>query len=173
MEYVQLVLRWLHILSAITLMGGTIFMRFGLHPALASLGADAQKTLKDAVRSQWAKWVMASSGFLLLSGLVNTVLIVKAYKYPDVPYHALIGVKLLLALVIFFIASTLVGRSANAQKFREKAVFWLNVNLVLAVVVVCIGGFLKQAKRVEKTTDGSSAQPAASAPAEVKMPAGV
>ncbi|HTN73613.1 MAG TPA: hypothetical protein VL096_00130 [Pirellulaceae bacterium] len=159
-------------MSAITLMGGTIFMRFGLHPALASLGADAQKSLAEAVRSQWAKWVMASSGFLLLSGLINTVLIIKAYKYPDVPYHALIAVKMLLALVIFFIASTLVGRSANARKFREKAAFWLNINLVLAVVVVCIGGFLRQADRIPKTPDASSVQPAVSAPAEVKSPAG-
>lgn len=162
-DLIQLVFRWLHILSAITLMGGTLFMRFGLHPALDVLPADAQAALKAAVRSRWAKWVMASSGFLLLSGLVNTVLIIKGNTFGPYPYHALIGLKMLLALVIFFVASTLVGRSKNADKFREKAVFWLNLNLALATVVVMLGGFLKMVPHVPKS---ESAQPAAHAPAE-------
>jgi hypothetical protein len=50
---------------------------------------------------------------------------------------------MLLALAIMFIASTLVGRSANAEKFRDKAVFWLNLNLAMAVIVVCLGGYLR------------------------------
>jgi hypothetical protein len=76
--------------------------------------------------------------------------IVGKYSFPDAPYHPLIGVKFLLALAIFFIASLLVGRSANAEKFREKAVFWMNVNLALALAVVLIGGFLKVTPRTEK-----------------------
>lgn len=164
MDYVGLVLRWLHILSAITLMGGTIFMRFGLHPALAAIPGETQAALKAAVRSQWAKWVMASSGFLLISGLVNTVITIKTFTYPGTSYHMLIGVKMLLALVIFFIASTLVGRSKNAEKFRESAVMWLNVNLVLAVIVVMIGGYLRLAPRVLKAE--TPEKPAARAPAE-------
>jgi uncharacterized membrane protein len=142
MDIVSLLMRWMHVLSAIALMGGTIFMRFALHPALATLDTEQQKALKGAVRRHWAKWVMASSGFLLVSGIVNFVLYIKA-KEIDPPYHAVIGIKMLLALAIMFIASLLVGRSANAEKFRQDAVKWLNVNLVLAVIVVCIGGYLR------------------------------
>jgi hypothetical protein len=80
--------------------------------------------------------------------------IMMTYKFsPPGLYHGLITVKLVLGLVIFFIASTLVGRSANAEKFREKAVFWLNVNLVLALAVVLIGGFLKVQPRVRKSAE--------------------
>jgi hypothetical protein len=94
---------------------------------------------------------MGASGLLLISGLVNTITTIQKYEFDkNVPYHALIGVKMLLGLAIFFIASLLVGRSANAAKFREKAVFWLNVNLTLAVAVVLIGGFLKVSPRREK-----------------------
>lgn len=163
-EIVSLLMRWMHILSAIALMGGTIFMRFALHPSLAALGADQQKALKAAVRGHWSKWVMASSGFLLISGIVNIVLFSQA-KVVSGLYHPIVGVKMLLALVIMFIASLLVGRSANAEKFREKAVFWLNLNLVLAVVVVCIGGFLRTLHHPPKA-EVEAGQPVATAPAE-------
>lgn len=142
-ELVALLMRWMHILSAIALMGGTIFMRFALHPSLATLDAAQQEQLKTAVRRHWAKWVMATSGFLLLSGIVNIVIFTANKEVSAMPYHPIVTLKMLLALVIFFIASVLVGRSANAEKFRAKAVFWLNLNLVLAVVVVMIGGYLR------------------------------
>jgi uncharacterized membrane protein len=156
MEIIALVLRWLHILSAIALMGGSIFMRFALHPALAALGEEQQKALKAAVRSQWAKWVMASSGFLLLSGIVNVVLYTQSGEIEPMPYHAILTVKMLLALAIMFIASTLVGRSANAEKFRANSVKWLNINLAMAVIVVCLGGYLRtlhQTPAAEKPED--------------------
>lgn len=142
-DIVSLLMRWMHILSAIALMGGTIFMRFALHPALGAIGSDQKQALQAAVRGRWAKWVMATSGFLLLSGIVNIVLYSQAKEVDAKLYHPIVGVKLLLALVIMFIASVLMGRSANAEKFREKTVFWLNVNLALAVAVVLIGGFLR------------------------------
>jgi uncharacterized membrane protein len=140
MEYLSLVMRWMHVLAAIALMGGTIFMRFGLHPSLAALGEEQQKALKAAVRARWSKWVMGASGFLLVSGIVNIVLFSQRYKL-DPLYHPLIGVKMLLGLAIMFFASMLVGRTANAEKFREKAVMWLNINLLLATIVVCLGGY--------------------------------
>lgn len=159
-----LVMRWLHILSAIALMGGSIFMRFALHPSLASLSEDAQQTLKAQVRRYWAKWVMASSGFLLLSGIVNVVLYTQSREIEPMPYHAVLTIKLLLGLAIMFIASTLVGRSASAERFREKAPFWLNLNLAMAVIVVCIGGYLRTLHKLPPATEAE--QPSASAPAE-------
>lgn len=164
MQIVSLLMRWMHILSAIALMGGTIFMRFALHPALSAVEQKQQDALKTAVRRHWAKWVMATSGFLLLSGIVNIVMFSKAKEIVP-PYHAVVGVKMLLALAIFFIASLLVGRSANADKFRQKAVLWMNVNLALAVVVVCIGGFLRTLHRPDAGDDRPT-PPVAPAPLE-------
>ncbi|MDX1961498.1 MAG: hypothetical protein SFX18_00005, partial [Pirellulales bacterium] len=59
-------------------------------------------------------------------------------------YHSLFGLKFLLALGIFFIASALAGRSAGLQKIRDQAPFWLNVNLALILAVVVISGLLRQ-----------------------------
>jgi uncharacterized membrane protein len=162
MDIVSLLMRWMHILAAIALMGGTIFMRFALHPSLAALDETQQTKLKAAVRGHWAKWVMASSGFLLISGVVNIVLYAKQVESP---YHAVVGIKMLLGLAIMFFASVLVGRSANAEKFRQNAVTWLNLNLVLAVIVVCIGGYLRTLHK-HPAIDDQSEKPAVAAQPE-------
>ena len=60
-----LALRYLHILGAITLMGGTIFMRFALAPTVAGFDGGTKATLHEQVRSRWAKFVMLSALLLL------------------------------------------------------------------------------------------------------------
>ena len=133
-------------LPAIILVGGVIFMRFVVVPAL---GDKQQDELQDAFRRRWAKLVMLSAALLLISGLYNTAM--KAMSYDlDTIYNSLLGIKILLALVILFLASVLAGRSEIAKKFREKESFWLNVNIVLAVALVCIAGFMKSGEYPEK-----------------------
>ena len=145
-DYIALVSRWLHILAAITAVGGTIFIRMALVPSLGVLPDQAKKDLHEAVRGRWAKFVMAAIGFLLLSGLYNIGMI-EAHKKVAVDermlYRAVFTIKFMLALAIFFVASALVGRSAAFEKIRKNARFWLSFNLVLAIVLVCISGFLR------------------------------
>ena len=109
--YIDLLFRWTHILAAIVLVGGTFFLRFSLVPALATQSRELQQTVLGAWRPRWARWVMMSSGMLLVSGLVNAVRNIIAYQFPTTPYHALVAVKLLLALVIFYLSAVLSGRS--------------------------------------------------------------
>ena len=164
MEVLDLVLRWLHILPAIALVGGLIFWRMVYLPASGD-GA-ASESLNEAVRSRWAKVVMISAALLILSGLYNSA---TEGNQPAVAmaYNALLGVKILLALVIFFFASVLAGRSENAAKFRQREPFWLNLNLVLAIALVCIAGFLKvesqKAPKKERDEDQQQSQVTATA----------
>ncbi len=146
-DWLALVLRWLHIVAAVAAIGGTIFMRVALVPAAAELPADIHKSLAEAIRRRWAKVVMAAILFLLVSGLWNFFLINASFKAAGlrIPplYHPLFGLKFLLALGIFYIASSLAGRSAATAKFRENAKTWLTVNLVLGILVICISGVLR------------------------------
>jgi hypothetical protein len=154
-----LTLRYMHILGAIMLMGGTIFMRFGLAPVVAGLDAKTKADLHERVRGRWSKFVMLAAGLLLVSGLVNLGLAAR-YEYQPVfgmSYNMVVGIKFLLALPIFFFASLLAGRSATAKKFQANGVMWMNVNLVLALVMVLIGGVLKFVPRQPK----GESQPAA------------
>jgi hypothetical protein len=59
------------------------------------------------------------------------------------PYHPIFGVKFLLALAIFFLASVLVGRSDMARKARENAATWLTALVAMILVLLALSSMLK------------------------------
>ncbi len=144
-QILSMVLRALHLIAASTALGGMVFARFAFVPALNELEAGARERLHEAVRSRWAKFVHVSILFLLLSGLYNFGNIIKTYQLMR-PYHMLFGIKFLLALVVFAVASILAGRSGLAQKLRQNAKTWLNLNLVLIVSIIFLSGVLKNVR---------------------------
>ena len=90
---------------------------------------------------------MVSALFLLISGTINLLFTIRLFKPPNEPlpayYHMLFGIKFLLALVVFFLASVLAGRSEGTRTFRENASKWLTINLIVATILVCISGVLR------------------------------
>jgi len=163
-----LLLRYMHILGAITLMGGAIFMRFALRPVVVHLQPEVKTTIHDEVRRRWSRFVMLATLLLLVSGIANLGL---AARYDFEPvlgtkagYSILGGIKLLLALPIFFIAAILTGRTETARRFQAKAEWWINVNLTLALTMVLIGGVLKFIRREPKQPTDNQA--AATAPSD-------
>lgn len=137
--------RVVHVGSAIVLVGGTFFVCFVLMPAAAAeLADDVHARLRAAIMGRWKKIVHAGIGLFLLSGGFNYYRVIMGGAHKgDALYHALLGTKIILALVVFFIASALVGRSVAFEGMRKNARRWLLVNLVLAAVIVAMSGFLK------------------------------
>lgn len=130
--------RWIHVGTAIVLVGGTTFFRFVVMPALGEESAD----LVERIRQGWKKFVHAGIALFLVSGLYNFVIMLPNHK-GDGLYHGLVGTKILLALAVFFLASALVGRSTGTQKFRDDAKKWTGIMLLLSAVIVGISGFVK------------------------------
>ena len=141
-NFLDLIMRWLHILPAVLMVGGTAFMRFALLPALAGLAENERDAFRDRVIKHWKMVVHSSIGLLLLSGFYGYYTKFRDGS-PIGAYHMLLGIKILIALVIMFIASALVGRSKGLEPLRAKAGTWLTINLLLAVVVILIAGYLK------------------------------
>jgi uncharacterized membrane protein len=153
MDPTTLLLRWAHILAAIVAMGGLVFARFALLPALGELDASTRDRIHDQIRRRWLPWVTGAIAVLLASGLANFLLFngrVKAEGWSDgawmrqTSYHALFGAKFLLAFVVFYLASGLVGRGAGTQWIRNDRARWLSVTLGLALAVVLISGWMRQ-----------------------------
>src|SRR3954447_17291316 len=96
-----LILRYMHILGAIALMGGTIFMRFALRPVVVQLPSDTKATLHEEVRRRWARFVMLATLLILVSGLQNLMLTGGNAFEPIFGmakgYQMLVGIKFLLA----------------------------------------------------------------------------
>jgi uncharacterized membrane protein len=142
-----LILRYMHILGAIALMGGTIFMRFALRPVVVGMPPDARTAFHEQIRSRWAKFVMLATLLILVSGLTNLAMAGQNDYKPVFGmakgYHMLVGIKFLLGLPIFFIAAALMGRSNMGKRMQANAEFWLNINLTLALIMVLMGGYLR------------------------------
>ena len=154
-EPLGLLLRWSHLLAAITALGGLIFSRFALLPAVEDLDAEARDRVHERIRRSWLKWVIGSITILLLTGLANYLLTIsranteawggngrmwmKAHGY-----HAFMGAKILFAFALFYLASALIGRGEATQWARDDRKKWLTITLGLGLAVVILSGYLRQ-----------------------------
>ena len=153
-DLLPLLSRWIHILFAVILAGGTLFLRFVYTPSQAS-----GEELAEAIRTRWAKIVMAASGLLLLSGAYNTIYVFMEFKLEPV-YHGALGLKILLSLAIFMLSAMLAGRTELAKKLRQKQDFWLNVNCFLIVALICTAGVLRAIPHPPKPDEVEGAEQA-------------
>ena len=143
-DWIAVLFRWLHILAAVVAVGGVVFQRVVLLPAVGStVDAEARKRLHDAVTRRWKAVLMACITLLLVSGFWNffTISLDKAADAPA--YHGLFGVKFIAALAVFFIGSALVGRSAAFEGMHRDRAKWLSVAVGLALAILAISGVLK------------------------------
>lgn len=120
-------------------------MRFVLAPAAAQLPDAEHAKLKELVMGKWKRFVHAGIALFLISGLYNYVMQLRVHQHDKFLYHMLIDTKILLALVIFFLASALVGRSKSFEGMRKKAKFWQMIIILLATIIVGISGYAKVA----------------------------
>ena len=147
MDVVDLISRYVHVGTAIWLAGGAVFLRLVLKPAM-EVGADpafddSRAALGEAVRAKWAKLVALGTLLLLASGLWNYLMVSLPKHKGDGPYHALMGVKMLLAFIAFFLSAALSGRSEKLAKIRDNWRVTGGMLVLLLAAVVFIGSYLK------------------------------
>lgn len=128
-------MRWLHIASVVSLIGGFIYARFGLWPALEALGPDQA--------SVFVGHTIARTRALLYTVLVTT-LVSGVYNYvtkPSYPrnYHMVIGVKLLFVLHVFAVAILYTMPDAGVSKRRR----WLTGLVISGLVIIAISADLR------------------------------
>ena len=154
MYAMELLLRVMHVLGAVMLLGGIFYQKFAINPALGSATEDpTHATARETLRRRAAGMTMLASLLLIASGLVNTARASIEYRFPNGDYHLLLAAKLVLALLIFALAALLTGRSAAAQKVRANASLWLNVLLVASLVLLGLAAAMKLAVREPKKAE--------------------
>jgi len=124
-------------------------MRFVLLPTLSNEEEFVRQRIQQSLRKRWAKLVALGILFLLVSGIYTIVTTITGFKKISVElpgyYHLVFAIKFLLALIIFFIASAMAGKSPGTEPMRQKPKLWLTINVALAIVVVCLSGTLRMA----------------------------
>lgn len=158
MEIIDVLSRIVHVGTAITLVGGSVFTAFVLMPAAKELEDDAHQALATSVKSRWKRFVHPGILFFLISGIYNYYRAIPSHR-GDSLYHALVGTKILLALGVFFIAAALVGRSEKLEPIRRSRTTWIKVLVLSAAIIVAISGFVKvRGIPVDSPPTGDSAE---------------
>ncbi len=106
-EALGIAMRWLHIASVATLIGGMIYGWLVMVPAGAALAADARKTLTDRTAALFRPLVFGAITALLISGGYN--LATNPGHNPR--YYILLSIKLLLVAHVFAVGIVVVTKN--------------------------------------------------------------
>jgi uncharacterized membrane protein len=106
-EALGIFMRWLHIASVATLIGGMVYGGFVMVPASAGLAADARKALAAKTAELFRPLVFGAIVALLVSGAYNVL----ATPGHHTRYYILLGLKLLLVAHVFAVGIVLVTRN--------------------------------------------------------------
>ncbi len=133
MTEINIVMRFLHIVSVVTLLGGFIAWRVALIPATDPLATDMRTKLGNAVAAAWRPVFFTTVGGILISGIYNYM---NKTGMPPA-WHAVIGVKFLLVLHVFAVGFLVTGPD-NARRSRQ-----LTGILISGVVIVALSAVLR------------------------------
>lgn len=113
-DFLNVLARWIHISSAITLIGGILYARLVTAPAMRVLTPETSEKLGEAMAARYRPLLYTAIAGLLLSGTYN--LLNKTGATPL--YHAIIGIKMLLALHVFAVGFLSV-QPGNKRRVRQ------------------------------------------------------
>ena len=164
MDILALLMRWAHILAAVTAVGGVFFMRFVLMPsAQASLAPEAHEALRSAILKRWQRIVHTCILLFLLSGFYNYLTITRHLHDGQSVYHMLFGIKFLIALAIFTLALMLTSTRPWAAAVQANTRFWMTLLALLAVAAIALSGVMRALPHTTFLLDVPVVQTAATA----------
>ena len=100
-------MRWLHIASVATLIGGMLYGWLVIVPAAGCLAAEAREALASRAAARWRPLVLGAMAALLVSGAYNLA----TNPGHHTVYYILLGSKLLLAAHVFAVGIVLVTKN--------------------------------------------------------------
>jgi hypothetical protein len=133
MAVLTIFMRFLHIVSAITLVGGALTWRYAAIPALAPLAEETRSKLGNAMAAAWRPFVLSAILGILISGVFNFLR--KTGLTPA--YHAVFGIKILLALHVFAVLFLATGAN-NVKRSRQ-----LTGVVISGVIIVILSAVLR------------------------------
>jgi uncharacterized membrane protein len=149
-DVLSVIFRWMHITGAVIAIGGAVFAAFVLLPAVHPIPAEVRPSFHEAIRKGYARLVMIAIVLLVISGFYNYLRNEVSLHKGQPVYHAIMGVKILLAFIVFILASALTGKSRAFEKIRERRKRYLSINLLLGFIIIALGAILRAIPDVVK-----------------------
>jgi hypothetical protein len=128
-------MRWIHIASVVTLIGGFIYARFAVAPALRALPETERRAMDQRILINFNPLLFTVLVTILGSGLYNYL---TKPSYPP-HYHMWIGIKFLFVLHIFAVAFLYARRETEETKRHR----WLTGMVASGLIVIAISAYLR------------------------------
>jgi uncharacterized membrane protein len=138
---VALLIRWLHVLSAITWVGGMLFIALVLVPTVRALGDPTVRTRvirESGRRFRTVAW--GALAVLALTGLVNLWLQPFLLRSPR--FHGklgLVGLALILSAFHDFVLGPRAGAPGADPSARVRASWIARINVLVVLAIVALG----------------------------------
>lgn len=134
------ILHALHLLAVVTVIGGSIALRFIVCPRIPATeeGAETRK----AILGSWRRVVWISIGLIIITGLANAD---QAYRRVglDGLYWMVFGAKFLGAMIIFSVALLLTLPMESFNKFKQERDRWMHVIVGLGAIIIFLSAYLR------------------------------
>jgi len=128
------IMRWLHLASVATLVGGFLFGSLALRAAAAVLPPEAAASLSENAAARFRPWLWLAITALILSGIYN-VLTTPGHT---TRYYVLLAIKLLLVAHVFA-AGILAVRPQNPHRARQ-----MTGAFISGFVIILISAYLRR-----------------------------
>ena len=133
-DVLLVLMRWLHIASMATLIGGILYWRFALEPSLRGVSTDTANTISAKVAGAYRPIVWIAIAGLIFSGVFNLM----ANPGHNPTYHMLLGIKILLAGHVFAMAF-LITKPVNPRRSRL-----MTGAVISGLIILAISAYLRR-----------------------------
>lgn len=127
-------MRWLHLASVATLVGGFLFGSLVLRAAAKVLPPEEAASLGESAADRFRPWLWSAIAALIVSGIYNVVTV----PGHSPRYHVLLIIKLLLVAHVFA-AGILAVRPHNARRSRQ-----MTGAFISGFIIILISAYLRR-----------------------------
>ncbi len=132
--------KFLHVMSAAIAFGGVAFVLWALMPSAGRIDSEASGKLMESVTVRFSRMIWIAIALLIITGIWMIIVVMTAVPSPL--YHSILGIKIILAIVIFTIAIALTLPGKAFQSMKQNRRRWMIINIHLFVIVFFLGVWL-------------------------------
>ncbi len=129
-----IIMRLIHIVSAVAAVGGLLFAMFCVKPSMRVLDDGLCDSVLEVMRKRFMRIQIIAIIGLVISGVYSWMQTEMTYKAMGGAGNALIGVKVLLAMIMFAV----VFMRATDMIKSEKAAQMIVIHLAAVVIVLAV-----------------------------------
>lgn len=141
MDLTAYVMRVLHIVGAAGFVGGALFAVVSLLPASKKVDKEKRGEFLFAAQRRSYRVLHPSMILLLISGLYQYATSIETYSDVGPRMHMVLGLKILVALVAFFILG-----AQTARLLKDKQGRWWGLMALLGLIVIVLASYARQVR---------------------------